>query len=44
MRQAFAYGLVDDEAGWIALLHARNHASHIYDDATAQEIYEQIGT
>ena len=43
MRQAFAYGLVDDETGWIALLNARNQTSHIYDDATAQEIYHQIG-
>ena len=44
MRQAFTYGLIDDEAAWIALLNARNQTSHIYDDATAQEIYDQIGT
>lgn len=42
MRQAFAYGLIDDETDWIALLNARNQTSHIYDDATAQEIYTQI--
>lgn len=42
MRQAFAYGLIDEETDWIALLNARNQTSHIYDDATAQEIYEQI--
>ena len=30
------------ELAWIALLNARNQTSHIYDDATAQEIYSQI--
>lgn len=42
MRKAFSYGLIDDEQAWIALLNARNQTSHIYDDATAQEIYSQI--
>ena len=37
-----SYGLIDDEQAWIALLNARNQTSHIYDDATAQEIYSQI--
>ena len=40
--KAFSYGLIDDEQAWIALLNARNQTSHIYDDATAQEIYSQI--
>ena len=30
------------ELAWIALLNARNQTSHIYDDATAQEISSQI--
>lgn len=42
MRKAFSYGLIDDEDAWIALLNARNQTSHIYEDATAQEIYDQI--
>ena len=42
MRKAFSYGLIEDEEKWIALLNARNQTSHIYDDATAQEIYTQI--
>ena len=42
MRKAFSYGLIDDEQAWIALLNARNQTSHLYDDATAQEIYSQI--
>ena len=31
-----------DEKAWIVLLNARNQTSHLYDDATAQEIYSQI--
>ena len=42
MRKAFSYGLINDEQAWIALLNARNQTSHLYDDATAQEIYSQI--
>lgn len=42
MRSAFSVGLIDDEQAWIALLNARNQTSHIYDDETAQKIYEQI--
>ena len=40
--EAKAYGLIDDEQAWIALLNARDQTSHLYDDATAQEIYSQI--
>lgn len=42
MRQAFAYGLIDDETAWIELLNARNQTSHIYDDTTAQQISDRI--
>lgn len=42
MRQAFAYGLISDQAGWTELLNARNHTSHIYDDATAEAIFHKI--
>lgn len=44
MRQAYAAGLLQDEARWIALLNARNLTSHVYDEATAQAIFEQIET
>lgn len=44
MRKAFAYGLIADEEDWVRLLNARNQTSHLYDDATAQQIYEQIST
>jgi len=42
MRQAFASGLIDDDCGWIELLNARNMTSHIYNEESAQQIYEKI--
>ena len=42
MRQAYACGLVEDEAGWLSLLQARNLTSHVYSETQAQEIYEEI--
>lgn len=42
MRKAYAAGLLQEEQGWIDLLDARNLTSHIYDEATAQQVFEQI--
>ena len=42
LREAYAAELIDDESVWLDMLNARNQTSHIYDDATAQEIYSQI--
>ena len=44
MRQAFADGLVSDSDGWIALLNDRNMTSHIYDENTADQIFQRIQT
>lgn len=43
MRQAYADGLITDQAGWLKLLEDRNLTSHIYNDATAGEIFQRIG-
>lgn len=40
MKQAYADGLIPD--GWIELLNDRNLTSHVYDDATAAQIFERI--
>ena len=40
MRQAFANGLVSDNDGWISLLNDRNRTSHIYDENTAEQIFQ----
>jgi nucleotidyltransferase substrate binding protein (TIGR01987 family) len=42
MKQAYADGLLEDEHGWLELLNARNLTSHIYDEATAKEIFQSI--
>ena len=42
MRQAFADGLISDSDGWIGLLNDRNLTSHIYDENTADQIFQRI--
>ncbi len=42
MKQAYADGLIEDESGWLALLTARNQTSHIYDQATAQDVFQAV--
>lgn len=42
IRQAFAFGLISDESGWLSLLEDRNLTSHIYNEATATEIFGHI--
>ncbi len=42
MRKAYTAGLLQEEQGWIDLLNARNLTAHIYDEATAQRVFEQI--
>ena len=42
IRQAFADGVIQDEARWIGLLNDRNSTSHIYDEDTAATIFDRI--
>lgn len=42
MRQAYADGLIQDDARWIALLNDRNLTSHLYDEATAAAVFTRI--
>lgn len=42
MKQAYADGLLDEEQAWIDLLNARNLTSHIYDEATANGVFQKI--
>lgn len=44
MRTAFRVGLIDDSENWARLLNDRNVTSHVYDDETADEIYQRILT
>lgn len=42
MRKAYAEHIITDEAGWLALLDARNQTSHLYDDEVASAVYQAI--
>ena len=42
IRQAYALGMIEDEQAWLALQSDRNMTSHVYDEATAKQIFERI--
>lgn len=42
MKQAYADQIIDDEQAWLDLLYARNLTSHIYDENTAKDIFNDI--
>jgi len=42
MQEAFTANYISDEESWINILNDRNLTSHIYDDTTAEEIYNRI--
>lgn len=44
MKQAYADGILSDEAAWLSLLNDRNITSHLYDDATAEQVFMRIQT
>lgn len=42
IRQAFVAELIEDEAAWLSLLEARNLTTHVYDEATARRIFDEV--
>jgi nucleotidyltransferase substrate binding protein (TIGR01987 family) len=42
IREAFAYGLIEDGDQWIDMMEDRNKTSHIYDEVEAKQIYQKI--
>ena len=42
IHQAFSAGLVKDQEGWLQLLSDRNITSHIYSEATADQVFSRI--
>lgn len=42
MKQAYADGLLAEEALWLGMIQDRNLTPHIYDEATAAQIYHKI--
>ena len=44
LKEAYATGILQDGEHWNAILTARNLTSHVYDEATASQIAQQICT
>jgi nucleotidyltransferase substrate binding protein (TIGR01987 family) len=44
MKEAYAAGIIQDEAVWLDMLVSRNVTSHIYDDAQAAAVLNGIQT
>lgn len=44
LKTAYSDGLIDDEKGWLEILESRNLTSHVYDEKTAEKIFENIKT
>lgn len=44
MRQAYADGLITDQAGWLKILADRNSTFRIYDDSAANDVLDRIRT
>lgn len=42
MKTAFSSGLIDNGDVWIDILNSRNLTSHVYDEATADKIFDNI--
>lgn len=42
MRRAYTDGIISNDEAWLSLINDRNLTSHIYDDATAAQIFNKI--
>ena len=42
IKEAFSIGLIDNGDVWINMMLARNTLSHLYDEETSREIYDDI--
>ena len=42
LNQSFGIGLLSDDRVWLNIINDRNITSHIYDEKTADEIFQRI--
>ena len=42
IKEAFSVGLIEDGEVWINMMLSRNELSHLYDEETSREIYNDI--
>lgn len=41
-KEAFKFGLIEDDPQWIAMLEDRNLTVHTYDEETAEDVYNRL--
>lgn len=42
LKEAFKFGLIEDNPQWIAMLEDRNLTVHTYDEETAEDVYNRL--
>ncbi len=42
LREAFRFGLIEDDPRWIEMLQDRNLTVHTYDETAADEVYHRL--
>lgn len=42
LREAFKFGLVEDDERWISILQDRNLTTHTYDEKVAEDVYDRL--
>jgi nucleotidyltransferase substrate binding protein (TIGR01987 family) len=42
IRNAFQAGIIKDDPRWLDMVDARNKTSHIYSEAMAEKVYQQL--
>lgn len=42
LKEAVRLGWIADDAQWLTMLNDRNHTSHTYNEATAEEIFSRL--
>ncbi len=42
LKEAFRFGLIENEEPWLSLLKARNLTAHVYNEKFAKDIYDEV--
>jgi nucleotidyltransferase substrate binding protein (TIGR01987 family) len=42
LKEAFKFGLIDDDPQWLAMMEDRNLTVHTYDEETAEDVYNRL--
>jgi len=42
LKEAFKFGLIEDDPQWLGIFEDRNLTAHTYDEETADEVYKRL--